>query len=398
MRVLVSNCLLGAPCRYDGGAKPVCGVIDLCSRPGVEVFPVCPECLARLPVPRPPAEICGDRVRLKTGQDVTEAFCSGARATLEAARQARPHLCVLKAKSPSCGHGRIYDGTFSGNLVAGNGIACDLLVKEGFFVTDEKTVERCHPTMEHPVAICLGSGLGSVARHVKAVRRIPYEDIDGFPAGARPVAGHSFEATVGTLDSVPVVVYPGRVHLYQGYSVREVTSLVRHAHHLGCRDIVFAAASGAIDGQAPLGLGLVCDQLNLTGKNPLVGDDALRGVDNAFVDMSDAYTPYLRQVAKAVADDLGVALSEGVLAGIFGPSFESPAEARAMALCGASYTAMSVVNEVVLAHALGMNVLGVTLSANKAGAPGVSHETVLSYAEGHEADFEALLRGVLARL
>ena len=96
--------------------------------------------------------------------------------------------------------------------------------------------------------------------------------------------------------------------------------------------------------------------------------------------------------------DQGVELSEGVLAGISGPSFESPAEARAMALCGASYTAMSVVNEVVLAHALGMEVLGVTLSANKAGAPGVSHETVLSYAEGHGADFEALLRGVLTRL
>ncbi|TGY59275.1 DUF523 domain-containing protein [Coriobacteriaceae bacterium] len=398
MDILVSNCLLGVPCRYDGGAKPVDGVIGLCSRPGVTAHPVCPECAGGLPIPRPPAEIRDGRVYLESGQDVTDEFEAGARATLETARRVRPAFCVLKAKSPSCGRVRVYDGTFSGNLVAGDGIACDLLVKEGFFVTDEKTVERCHPTMEHPVAICLGSGLGSVARLVKPVRRIPYADIDGFPAGARPVAGHSFEATVGTLDGVPVVVYPGRVHLYQGYSVREVTSLVRHAHHLGCRDIVFAAAAGAIDGQAPLGLGLVSDQLNLTGQNPLVGDEALRGVDNAFVDMSDAYTPYLRQVAKAVAGDQGVELSEGVLAGISGPSFESPAEARAMALCGASYTAMSVVNEVVLAHALGMEVLGVTLSANKAGAPGVSHETVLSYAEGHGADFEALLRGVLTRL
>lgn len=397
MDIVVSHCLLGASCRYDGGAKPVKEVIDLASRPGVTVHPVCPECLSGLPVPRPPAERQGERVVLADGTDVTREFRAGCARALEKARGSGARLCVLKAKSPSCGRDRIYDGTFTGRLVAGQGMAAELLAKEGFCVVDEKTVAECRPSMEHPVALCLGSGLGSIASAVKPVRRIPYEDIPGFPAGARPVGGHRFEATVGTLDDVPVVVYPGRVHLYQGYSVSEVTSLVRHAHHLGCRDIVFAAATGAIAGQAPLGLGLICDQLNLTGQNPLVGDGQ-RGVDDPFVSMSDAYTPYLRELCRGVAADMGLELTEGVLAGISGPSFESPAEARAMALCGASFTAMSVVNEVVLAHALGMNVLGLTLSANEAGAAGVSHETVLDYAAGHSADFEALVRAVLAKL
>lgn len=398
MRVVVSDCMLGAPCRYDGGAKPSWAVQHLCEAPGVEVCPVCPETLGGLASPRPPAEIRGDRVVLATGDDVTDAFEAGAQAALDAARSSGATLCVLKSKSPSCGTSHVYDGSFTGTLRAGAGIAAHLLAKEGFSVVDEHTVESCHPTMEHPVALCLGTGLGSLAQAVTPVRRIAYEDIPGFPLGARPVSGHSFEVTVGTLEGVPVVVYPGRVHLYQGYSVSQVTSLVRHAHHLGCKDIIFACATGAIEGQAPLGLGLITDQLNLTGQNPLVGEDNLRGLDTPFVDMSDAYTPYLREICKGVAADLSIQLSEGVLAGICGPSFESPAEARAMAACGASYTAMSVVNEVVLAHGLGMNVLGLTLSANQAGAPGVTHETVLSYAATYAADFEALIRGVLAKL
>ena len=97
------------------------------------------------------------------------------------------------------------------------------------------------------MAIVLGSGLGRLGSFVKTVRRIPYSRIKGFPQDARPVLGHAFEAKLGTLDGVPVVVYPGRIHLYQGYSAYEVTSLVRHAHSLGCKSIVFACATGAVE-------------------------------------------------------------------------------------------------------------------------------------------------------
>ena len=131
-------------------------------------------------------------------------------------------------------------------------------------MADEELAAYCAPSMEHPVAIVLGSGLGAIADRVKVVRRIPYEDIDGFPAEALPVEGHRFEVLVGTIEGVPVVVYPGRVHLYQGYSALQVTSLVRHAHKLGCRDIILTCASGAVRGVAPGSFGLITDHINLT--------------------------------------------------------------------------------------------------------------------------------------
>ncbi len=396
MRVAISACLLGAPVRYDGGSKPVSEVLELAEK--VDVVRVCPETASGLPVPRPPAEQLGGRVLLADGRDVTAEFDLGARRCLDAVRRSPVRLAVLKAKSPSCGVGLVYDGTYSGRLVPGQGVFARRLEEEGICVVTEDTVKSCKPSVEHPVAIVLGSGLGHLGSLVRPVRRIDYRDIEGFPQDARPVAGHSFEATVGSIDGVPVVVYPGRIHLYQGYSAAEVTALVRHAHHLGCRDIVFACATGAVPGQAHTGLGILTDQINLTGRNPLAEWEGLRDVESPFVDMNDAYSPYLRTIARGVADDLGIAVEEGVYAGVLGPCFETPAEVAALRTLGVSYVGMSTVCEVVMARALGMNVLGLTLAANESGAPAVSHETVLAEAEKHAEDFEALVRGVLRLL
>ena len=398
MRVAISACLLGAPVRYDGGSKPVPEVIELAGREGVEVLRVCPETASGLPVPRPPAEQRGGRVLLADGRDVTEEFALGSRLCGEEVVRSGARLAVLKAKSPSCGVGLVYDGTYSGRLVAGQGVFAARLDEEGICVVTEDTVRACKPSVEHPVAIVLGSGLGHLGTLVRPVRRIDYRDVEGFPLSARPVAGHSFEATVGTIDDVPVVVYPGRIHLYQGYSAAEVTSLVRHAHHLGCRDIVFACATGAVPGMAHVGLGILTDQINLTGRNPLAEWDGLRDVESPFVDMNEAYSPYLRTIARGVADDLGVAVEEGVYAGVLGPCFETPAEVAALRTLGVSYVGMSTVNEVIMAKALGMHVLGLTLAANESGAPSVTHETVLTEAERHAEDFERLVRGVLRLL
>lgn len=396
MRVAISACLLGAPVRYDGGSKPVSEVLELAEK--VDVLRVCPETASGLPVPRPPAEQLGGRVLLADGRDVTEDFDLGARRCLDAVRRSPVQLAVLKAKSPSCGVGLVYDGTYSGRLVPGQGVFAARLEREGICVVTEDTVRACKPSVEHPVAIVLGSGLGHLGSLVRPVRRIDYRDIEGFPQGARPVAGHRFEVTVGSIDDVPVVVYPGRIHLYQGYSAAEVTALVRHAHHLGCRDIIFACATGAVPGQAHVGLGILTDQINLTGRNPLAEWEGLRDVESPFVDMNDAYSPYLRTIARGVADDLGIAVEEGVYAGVLGPCFETPAEVAALRTLGVSYVGMSTVCEVVMARALGMNVLGLTLAANESGAPAVSHETVLAEAGRHAENFEALVRGVLRLL
>ncbi len=396
MRLAVSACLLGEPVRYDGGSKPCAEVIELTKKN--QVCPVCPERAAGLSCPRPPAEQVGERVLLKGGTDVTRAFADGARAECAAAQRAEVPLAVLKAKSPSCGVGLVYDGTYTGTLTAGMGVCARLLAKEGICVVTEDTVKNVKPSVEHPVAIVLGTGLGHLKGLVKAVRRIDYHDIEGFPGDATPIEGHTFEVLVGTVDDVPVVVYPGRIHLYQGYSAAEVTALVRHAHHLGCRDIIFACATGCVPGNAHKGLGILTDQINLTGRNPLAEWAELRDVDTPFVDMNDAYSPYLRTIARGVADDLGISVEEGVYAGMLGPCFETPAETAMLRTLGVSYVGMSTVCEVIMAKALEMNVLGLTLAANEAGAPGVDHQSVVAEAEKHADDFERLVRGVLRLL
>lgn len=406
MNLVVSACLMGEACRYDGGSKP-CAEVQALSRRvracGGNVCPVCPERAGGLPVPRPPAEIMGERVLARDGRDVTAAFERGAqRSVREACAHGVPPLAVLKAKSPSCGVGLVYDGTYSGQLTVGDGVFSRLLQKKGVVVATEDDVRVCRPSVEHPVAVVLGSGLGHLAGLVKPVRRISYYDMPGFPASARPVAGHSFEATVGTINGVPVVVYPGRPHLYQGFTAVEVTSLVRHARRLGCRVVVFACATGAIPDMARPGLGIICDHINLTGHNPLRGysgqERELASVDDDFFDMVDVYTPYLRGVARGVAGDLGIELGEGVLAGVLGPSFETPAEAAALGRLGVSYVGMSTVCEAIMAHALGMRVLGLTLAANYAGKPGISHHSVLMAARYHSEDFERLMCGILKLL
>ncbi len=396
MKVAISACLLGAPVRYDGGSKPCAEVIGLVGK--VDAVAVCPERAAGLTCPRPPAEITGGRVLLRDGTDVTCAFVAGAAAECAAAQAAKVPLAVLKAKSPSCGVGLVYDGSYTGTLTAGDGVYARLLKKEGICVVTEDIVMSCKPSVEHPVAIVLGTGLGHLKGLVKPVRRIDYHDIEGFPADAKPIEGHSFEALIGTVDEVPVVVYPGRVHLYQGYSAAEVTALVRHAHHLGCRDIIFACATGCVSGNAQMGLGILTDQINLTGRNPLAEWDGLREVDTPFVDMNDAYSPYLRTIARGVADDLGISVEEGVYAGMLGPCFETPAETAMLRMLGVSYVGMSTVCEVIMAKALGMNVLGLTLATNEAGAAEVDHLSVVAEAERHAEDFERLVRGVLRLL
>lgn len=331
---------------------------------------------------------------------MTAAYRTGALRTLDTARAIGAYLAILKSRSPSCGIGSVYDGTFSGALTRRDGVTAELLKREGFTVVDEKLVRFCEPSFEHPVAIVLGSGLGALADKVRPVRRIPYEDIEGFPAEAIPVEGHRFEVIVGSLEGVPVVVYPGRVHLYQGYSALEVTSLVRHAHRLGCRDIVLTCASGAVGDIEPGTVGLITDQLNLTGVNPLASAECVAAaeIDSPFIAMADAYSSYLAEFARAAAADAGVKLVEGVYAGLLGPTYETAAEVRALKILGADYVGMSTVCEAITAHALGMEMLGLTIVTNKAGLSGNAHGEVLAMADDTGEAACSVIMGVLRNL
>ena len=133
--LLISACLLGVPCRYDGASKP-CAALELLAERFVFV-PVCPEQLGGLPTPRVPAERRGDSVMTRDGRNVTENYRLGANEALRIARIAGCKRALLKAKSPSCGCGRIYDGTHSGTLTDGDGVTAELLKENGIEVYNE---------------------------------------------------------------------------------------------------------------------------------------------------------------------------------------------------------------------------------------------------------------------
>lgn len=139
MKLLVSACLLGVRCRYDGASKPHPLVEELAKRH--TLVPVCPEQLGGLSTPRPPAERQGDRVRTAAGVDVTEQYCRGAEEALRLCRIFGCEATVLKERSPSCGYGAVYDGTFTGTLTAGNGVTAELLTAHGISVYGESALE-----------------------------------------------------------------------------------------------------------------------------------------------------------------------------------------------------------------------------------------------------------------
>ena len=135
-KILVSACLLGTPCRYDGASRPCAAVTTLKDK--YELRPVCPEVAGGLPTPRTPSEICGERVVMRDGRDVTENYRRGAEYALRIAKENSCDIAILKARSPSCGKGRIYDGSFTGILTSGDGIAAKLLSDSGIKVLNEE--------------------------------------------------------------------------------------------------------------------------------------------------------------------------------------------------------------------------------------------------------------------
>ena len=136
--ILVSACLLGESCRYDGKSKPCERVIALSNT--YNLIPICPEVMGGLPTPRTPSEICGELVLMKDGRDVTENYNCGARKALAIARENACNVAILKEKSPSCGSGLIHNGLFDGGLVEGDGITAKLLKKEGIRVLGESQI------------------------------------------------------------------------------------------------------------------------------------------------------------------------------------------------------------------------------------------------------------------
>jgi purine-nucleoside phosphorylase len=248
------------------------------------------------------------------------------------------------------------------------------------------------------VAVVLGSGLSAFAEGLPSPVLVPYDDIEGFPRSGADVVGHAGRLALADVDGLAVAAFQGRVHMYQGFDALEAAYPVRLASALGATTLVVTnAAGGVAGGLAPGDLMLLADQMNLTGRNPLVSWPGPEG-GNPFVPMSDAYDAGLRELARDVAATEGVELKEGVYAGLLGPTYETPAEAAMLRSLGADAVGMSTVVEVITARALGMRALGISLIANVAAGAHLSHDEVLAAGEQAADRLSRLLTGILFRL
>lgn len=248
------------------------------------------------------------------------------------------------------------------------------------------------------VGIVLGSGLSALGEAVKKAVVVPYAGIPGMPLPT--VAGHRGDFVAGTLEGVPVILQRGRLHLYEGHSAETAVFPVRVMAGLGIEVLIVTNAAGGIQTRmTPPALMLISDHLNLTGRSPLVGPVA--DGETRFPDMSAAYDPALRALARTVASTAGMTLHEGVYAGLLGPSFETPAEIRMLATMGADAVGMSTVLEVVAARARGVRVLGISTISNPAAGTTdrlLDHEEVLEAGRAVAKDLEVIVRGVLRGL
>ena len=226
-------------------------------------------------------------------------------------------------------------------------------------------------------AITLGSGLSDAFGIPDGGARIDTAEIPGFP---RPtVAGHSGGLWAGEIGAVPVIIQRGRVHYYEGWSLDDVTFSTRMFALLGVRTLIVTNASGAINPEIRAGdLVLISDHINMLGANPLRGAN-IDELGPRFPDMSAAYTPRLRRLAKSVASNEGIDLKEGVYVATLGPSYETPAEIRAFRALGADIVGMSTVPEVIVAAHAGMDILGISIATNL--AAGVDPRARLTHAE-----------------
>ena len=249
------------------------------------------------------------------------------------------------------------------------------------------------------VAIILGTGLGQLARAIEVSASMSYTEIPGFPLST--TESHAGRLLFGTLGGKTVVAMQGRLHLYEGYTARQVSFPVRVMRALGAETLVVSNACGGMNPLwNPGEIMLIADHINLLGDNPLIGpnDDEL---GPRFPDMSDAYNSALREMAREVAIEERIVLREGVYAAVSGPNLETRAEYRFLRAIGADVVGMSTVPEVIVAVHGGMRVLGLSIITDRCLPDALEPATVeqiISVASAAEPALATLVRGVVERL
>ena len=233
-------------------------------------------------------------------------------------------------------------------------------------------------TLVPEVGIVLGSGLGGLADDLEDPVAIPFADLPGWPAATAP--GHAGRLLLGTLGGRPVAMLQGRFHLYEGNHPGLVVQPVLLFQRLGASVVVLTNAAGGLDPSfGPGTLMVMRDHINLTGQNPLIGPNADE-LGPRFPDLTDAWSPRLRERLRAAAKAEKVDVEEGIYVGLTGPNYETPAEVRMYAGLGGHAVGMSTVLECIAARWVGLEVCGVSLVTNAgagySGSP-LTHEEVL---------------------
>lgn len=251
--------------------------------------------------------------------------------------------------------------------------------------------------VDHDVALVLGTGLAAAAEALGTVRwRHPLGSVPGFPPSL--VSHQRSEVWSVEVGDRRVLVFLGRLHLYEGYGPAQVAHAVRTAVAAGCRTVVLTNASGSLRAEVPPGeLVVICDHLNLTGRSPMDGLPTSGDRPTPFVDLVDAWSPRLRALARSVDGSLG----EGVYAQVPGPHFETPAEIRMLRALGADLVGMSSVLEAIAARQLGAEVLGLSLVTNLAAgmeSSGVSPTEIIELGHRRAGDVGRLVRQVILAL
>lgn len=248
------------------------------------------------------------------------------------------------------------------------------------------------------VALILGSGLGGMADSFAEVS-VDYDEIPGFPATTVP--GHAGRMVAGKIQGVPVLAMQGRFHFYEGHSQRQIAFAVWTMRLLGAETLLVTNAAGGINRNFSVGdLMVIRDHINLTGSNPLIGANPER-FGPRFPDLSRAYTPEYRELAKETAVKLGFTLQQGVYLAVSGPSFETPAEIESFRCLGADAVGMSTAPEVIVAAHAGMRVLGISCISNMAaglGATELNHQEVIAVTDRIQSRFRSLITETVAQM
>lgn len=253
---------------------------------------------------------------------------------------------------------------------------------------------------ENPeVGIILGTGLGKIVENISIEAEISYNHIPNFPTAT--VEFHKGKLIYGTLEGKKVVVMQGRFHVYEGYSLRDVTFPVRVMHLLGIKHLLVSNASGAINLNYKKGeIMLIDDHINLQGDSPL----AFRGVEKMgerFVDMSAPYDAEMNKKLEQIAFEKNIKLHKGVYASVVGPQLETRAEYRYLKIIGADAVGMSTVPEVIVANHLGLPVSAVSILTDECDPDNlqpVNIEEIIAMAAKAEPDMITLFTYLIKQL